>query len=149
MTNQPNLYWRDVVRRGFSQFRPTSADPEAEFLAYAEGLYQQEKDRKALLQASGEASSANLSLYIPAVALLTYGRLEAVEDLLRNLPADRHPARVLARSVDALIPLATNLDALSNPEATLTWINEHQSRLRWSPADGRFRLDDGAPAKPA
>lgn len=144
MTDRPDLYWRDVVRRGFSQFRPTSADPEADFLAYVEGLYRQEKGRNERLPARGEAQGANLSLYTLAVALLTYGRIEVVEDLLRNLPPDRHPARVLARSVDALIPLATNLNPLANPEATLAWINEHRPRLRWAPAEGHFRMDDGA-----
>ncbi|MCZ7640192.1 MAG: hypothetical protein M5U12_31555 [Verrucomicrobia bacterium] len=47
---------------------------------------------------------ARLSLFVASVALLTYGQLHVIPDILDNLPPVRHPARLLARSVSALLP---------------------------------------------
>jgi hypothetical protein len=147
MTVRPDLYWRDVVRRGFSRFRATSPDPEGDFLRYVDALYREEKERCGALPADApESARGNVALYTLAVALLTYGRLEVVEDLLRNIPPGRHPARVLARSVDALIPLRAGLDPLVDAEATLGFIDEHRARLAWCVDEGRFRLEDARPS---
>jgi hypothetical protein len=143
MTQPPNLYWRNVVRSGFTRFRATSQDLEGDFLRHVEQLYFQEKQKDRELPADApERKSVPLGLYVLAVALLTYGRLDVIKDLLGNLPPGRHPARSLARSVSTLIPLRAGLDPLKDPDATLDWINEHRSRLRWHEEEGRFYLDE-------
>jgi hypothetical protein len=90
--------------------------------------------------AESEMRTARLGIYLAAITLLTYGRLDVVADVLENIPAGRHPARVLARSVQDLLPLATELDVLARPGAALAWVRENEARLRWSEAAGRFEL---------
>jgi hypothetical protein len=138
---RPDLEWRDVVRRHFIYFSPTTSDPEADFLAYMERTYSEEKERvERLAPDAPERSWPNLGLLAMAVALLTYGRLDVIGDLLGNVPPEKHPARVLARSVDALIPLGPGIDARADPAAALAWIEQHRSRLSWSAHEGRFQL---------
>jgi len=141
MTERPNVYWRDVVRQGFSRFHATTADPDADFLLYIEDLYRAEKEREAA-RGTDTVAAPNLALYTLAVALLTYGRLDVIGDLLRNLPPERHPARSLASSISHLLPIDIHRQALSNPTAILQWIDDHRSRLLWSAQAGRFVLDD-------
>jgi hypothetical protein len=70
--------------------------------------------------------------------LLTYGRLDAVDDVLAHLPDGRHPARTLARSVSILVPLPPGLDPLQDAQATAAWIRAHRDELIWRSEDGRF-----------
>jgi hypothetical protein len=126
----PNLVWRGYVRSAFRQFRPVTDDPEAEFLRYVDDLHRSARERA--------RPAADLELYILSVALLTYGRLDAVEDVLAHLPDGRHPARTLARSVSTLVPLPPGLDPLHDAQATAAWVRAHRDELIWRPEDGRF-----------
>jgi hypothetical protein len=76
--------------------------------------------------------------------LLTYGRLDAVDDVLAHLPAERQSARVLARSVSVLLPLLPELDPLQDAQATAAWVRAHRDELIWRPEDGRFVLGDAS-----
>lgn len=130
MSERPDLVWRAVVCRGMTSFRPTGADPDAELLAFVE------EHARAEREAAGDGPS--VALFILAVARLTYGQLDAADEILANLPPPRHPARMLARSLSALLPLDPRLDPAEDPGAAVAWLAAHRARLRWSEADGRF-----------
>jgi hypothetical protein len=116
----PARQWRDTVRRGMSGV-PGDDDALLDFLE------------------RGYPAARGLERYVMAVALLTFGRLDTVEAILAEMPPAGHPARILARAVDALLP--TNENAIADPAATRAWLDVHRDRLRWSEPDGRFHLN--------
>ena len=141
MSERPNLYWRNIIRQGFYRV-PTGPDPESAFLNFVQRAYLEEKGRATALG----GNQPNLGLFTLAAALLTFGRLDVVGDLLGNLPPDRNPARILVRSVSALVPLPDGLAPLVDAPATAAWIEAHRQSLRWSEAEGRFAQGgQGAP----
>jgi hypothetical protein len=77
-------------------------------------------------------------IFLLAVALLTYGRLEVVADILENMPGERNPARHLARVVDDLLPLPQGMDAVARTGEVLAWVRAHGDELRWNEDAGRF-----------
>jgi len=140
---RPDLYWREVVRSGFSGFQPSgAASTDDEFRAHVEKLHEDERAHIRSLAgrdpADPELRAAGLGLYVLAVALLTWGRLDVVEDILTHVPGGRHPARILARSVNFLVPLDAGFDAVDRPLETLEWIRRHRDLLRWDPDRGMF-----------
>jgi hypothetical protein len=76
--------------------------------------------------------------FVVAVALLTYGHLEVVDEILALIPTGNHPARVLARSVDELLP--TGGDALRDTDAVRAWLENHRTELAWNETTGRFDM---------
>jgi hypothetical protein len=84
-------------------------------------------------------AATGLERYVLAVALLTYGRADVVDAILTEMPPVGHPARILARAVDALLP--TNASTVADPDGVRAWFVAHRDRLRWSEPDGRFHLD--------
>ena len=121
---KPSLYWRNVIRGGF--FRPPTDDQEFFDLC-----------------TKGHAEAKRgLDVYIMALALLTYGRLDVVDDVLENMPPDRHPAnRGLAGAVNQLIPaIPSTLRAGTSPQEVLAWIRANESHLRWDEDAGHFVL---------
>ncbi|MCW6005719.1 hypothetical protein K1W54_14195 [Micromonospora sp. CPCC 205371] len=118
--SSPAREWRDTVRRGMSH---VSGDDDA-LLGFLERSY---------------PAARGLERYVMAVALLTFGRLDTVEAILAEMPPVGHPARILARAIDALLP--TNANAIADPAATRAWLDAHRDRLRWNETDGRFHLD--------
>ena len=78
-----------------------------------------------------------------ALALLTYGHLDAVEDILNNIPSS--PKARIRSSVKALkvfLPLPDDLDPLSNSEGVRTWFSQHRELLQWDVGKGIFVLVD-------
>jgi hypothetical protein len=116
----PARQWRDTVRRGMSRF-PGDDDALLSFLE------------------RGYPAARGLERYVMAVALLTFGRLDTVEAILTEMPPVGHPARILARAVDALLP--TNGNTIADPAAARAWLDAHRDQLRWSEPDGRFHLN--------
>jgi hypothetical protein len=83
-------------------------------------------------------TAQGMARFVMAVALLTFGHVDVVDEILANLPPVGHPARILARSVDALLP--TNGDTLRDPDAVRAWFVEHRDRLSWNEQRGQFDL---------
>lgn len=120
---------------------------EHELLARWQSAY--DADKQALADTiergvSGrELSGARQNLFLSALALLTYGRLDAVGDVLENMPAPLHPAnRGLAPAVNDLIPAPITLRAGTAPDDLLGWVRAHEAQLRWDEDAGRFVLDE-------
>jgi hypothetical protein len=142
--HKPNLEWRRIVKASLRAYHPEPGrDPEEDFRVYIERSYQFEKGRLALLanRSSTDRACAERAVYRLAVALLTYGRLEMVEDIVKLLPGDRDPSRMLARSLHALLPLGADLDVYTTrAAAVLDWLAQNTRRLRWNETAGRFEL---------
>lgn len=114
----PALRWREIVRRAM----PRAPGDDNGFLAYVEGLR--------------PTAEPGLERYLLSVALLTYGRLDAADTVLDDLPPPGHPARVLSRAVDEMV--APGCDTPTDPAATRAWLTVHRAALRWNETEGRF-----------
>lgn len=115
----PARHWRDTVRRGMSQ-APSDDRALHEYLVRA------------------YPGTHGVERFIMAVALLAFGHAEVVDDILDGVPPAGHPARILARSVDWLLPM--HGDTLREPDAVRAWLDEHRARLVWNDSAGRFDL---------
>ncbi len=133
------MQWRGVLRA--AMYRAPADDHE--FLAFCIAAHADEKRSLAAMLARSapdrEISGTRLGVYIVSLALLTYGRLDVIGDVLENMPPPLHPAnRGLAYAVDRLFPLPTGLHAGSAPLDVLAWIRANESQLRWDEQAGRF-----------
>lgn len=115
----PAARWRAIVRDGMQR---VSGDDE-QFHGYLREHF---------------PAAAGLERFVLAVGLLSFGRLDVVDAILEDLPAVGHPARMLARSVDDIMPTGTNV--LADPVATRRWFIEHRELLAWDEENGRFKL---------
>jgi hypothetical protein len=115
----PAARWRAAVRRDL--FRVPHGD-EA-LLAYLESAY---------------PGSAAVERFVLAVGLLAFGRADVTPVILAELPDPDHPARILARAIDDLMPTGGN--AAADPAAARDWYEAHGERLRWDAREGRYRL---------
>jgi hypothetical protein len=120
--SNPARYWRAIVRDGM----PQVTGDDREFLGYL---------RKTLPESDG------LERFVLAVGLLTFGQLDAVDAVLADTPAVGHPARMLARAVDDLLPTGGNV--LADPAKVRQWVAEHRDALVWVEERGVFQLAGG------
>jgi hypothetical protein len=137
----PSAYWRGVIRGGM--WRAPADD--AALRAYCDEVYADEKQTLAATLARGgsprDIEAARVGVFVVALALLTYGRLDVVADVLDNLPPHPHPARRgLAGAIRALLPIPAHLAVLDAPREALAWIRANEARLRWDDDAGRFVL---------
>lgn len=139
MTDTPAIHWRGVLRA--AMYRAPADDHE--FLAFCMAAHADEKRLLAEMLARNasdrEISGARVAVYILSLALLTYGRIDVIGDVLENMPPPLHPAnRGLAFAVDRLFPLPTGMHAGSAPLDVLAWIRANESHMRWDELAGRF-----------
>ncbi|MFC0105154.1 hypothetical protein [Kibdelosporangium aridum] len=113
----PAQEWRATVRQGMSQ----APSGDEELHAYLVREF---------------PAASGIGRFVLAVGLLTFGHIEVVADIVAGMPPDRHPARILARAVDALIP--TGGDVLSDPRGVAAWVAEHAAELVWNEQTGLF-----------
>ncbi len=113
----PAEEWRRIIRSGM----PNAPRDDDELHRYLLAAY---------------TGSQGIERFVMAVARLTFGDLDVAEDVLTYLPEPGHPARVLARSLDALLP--TEATVLEDPAAARRWLAKHRDTLRWDPTSGRF-----------
>lgn len=79
-----------------------------------------------------------LERFVVAAALLTFGHLEAAADIIEELPAHPASARMLARVLNALLPM--DADPYQDPDGVRQWLAAHFDRLVWRDAAGRYEL---------
>lgn len=125
---------------------PTS-DEQLAFRTALEEVYTTAKDElhAALVEKDTEAKILHghqIALLILAVGLLTYGRLDVVDDILNGIPVAPRNIRMLAGSLKALLPMPENLSPFGNPEEVKHWVMSNESKLRWSEESGKFLLED-------
>lgn len=114
---------------------------DKELLASLERLWSEREN----YQANGHTQ---LTMFVAAVGLFAFGRLDVVFDILELWPAQppdkpRINARSAIRAVAELLPLPRHLDPMKvDDHASIRgWVSDHRSQLRWSEVDGRYRLN--------
>ena len=126
---------------------PRAPTDDQEFLAFCTRIYVDEKRTLEETLARGaperDIRGARLGVYVIALALLTYGRLDVIGDVLENMPPSSHSANGgLAAAVNQMIPVPAGLHAGTSPREVLAWIRANDSHLRWDEDAGRFVLDN-------
>jgi hypothetical protein len=139
-----------VFRRAAEQMlrryeAPQTADEQAKaesFREFLEFAYQEIKGR--LASPTEENSSENMklaaqgSLFRVAAGLLTYGRLDVVDDIVNYVPPPTAGMRRLAWVLNNLMPMPKELDPLEDIEAVRQWIETHREKLRWDEKAEKF-----------
>ncbi len=114
------------------EFGRTDAHVRLAFREFAEQAAAEELSRAA------NAPGRGTGLLLAGIILLTYGRLEAANWILENLPSRDNRLFALTRVLDSLLPLPPELLGRRDPAAVGHWIAQHQNALRWDDAAGRF-----------
>ncbi|NEO88521.1 MAG: hypothetical protein F6J87_30470 [Spirulina sp. SIO3F2] len=79
-------------------------------------------------QAKAEPNpSSSVAIFLLSIGLFAFGKLDAVEDILNNLPDSRHPARRGLGGCFRLLPLPY---ALKFGEIR-TWVKRKEKYLEW------------------
>jgi hypothetical protein len=135
----PASYWREIVLSGMRRLDPDDihGQLEAEYNRARSLLERLLADPNS---PPAEVEAARLEVFFLGVALLTFGHLDVVENVLSNIPAYQTPPRMLANSLAALIPFPGEANPMTNRAAAVDWFRRHQARLRWDEESGRFVL---------
>ena len=79
-------------------------------------------------------------IYLASVALLSFGRMEVVEDILPNAPPGEYPIRHYLSILRDLFPLPADLK--TPPQYAwadiVAWVLQNRELLGWSEEEGRF-----------
>lgn len=139
---KPSVFWRGVIRAWI----PRGPSDDRKLLEYCAQVYAEEKHFLEETLARGASDldirGARAAVYVIALALLTYGRLDVIGDVLENMLPYPHPTnRRLSQTVDALFPVTGGLHAGRSPREVLAWIRANESRLRWDEEVGQFVLE--------
>lgn len=142
---QAARFYRNMVRQICEMYAPIPAiDDNARFFRYLEQRYDNAKRRiQNLLDKHAEVSEIDLerhALFVFAAGLLTYGRVDVVDDILAHIPPSGHVRR-LAWTVSTLMPMPTELDPLDNLDDATAWIQENRTRLNWNVKEEKFTLN--------
>jgi hypothetical protein len=126
----PARYWHETMMPfGFLEHVPEGGDPDELLLRWMERGYEEAKVELARRLEEGatekELLSPRLGIYVSAIALLTYGRLDMVEAILTNNPG-RPPLAPLVNSVAAIVPIPRNLSVYRDQAEIIDWIKAHQ-----------------------
>lgn len=143
----PARYWRETVMpKDFLQFVPEGEDPDELFFDRMKRAYKESKEELARQLAVGatqiQLSGTRVSIYLSAIALLTYGYLDVVEDILISPPRPENPMHALLWSVVHIIPFPRDLKVSEDQADIIAWIKVHQQQLHWDELAGRFVLSE-------
>jgi hypothetical protein len=138
----PGQFYREAVRKICTQYcPPPDTDPDTEFRKYLERHYEEEKERFTNLVDQGVSESelavVRNGLFVLAVGLLAFGRLDVAEDVLSNIPSSGSVRR-LVLAFRAMMPLPENLDPIKEPEQFRAWLQANETTLRWNEQIGRY-----------
>jgi len=134
MNETPAIKWRRMIREGgMRAYQPAAgADVETDFRRFLE----RELDRS-LRELSTNTEAARVALFVLAVALLTYGRLDMVELILSNAPPPDTHLSAFSSALRELLPLPKEIDP-RHVQHVRDWLAEHRQTLRWNDDAGRF-----------
>jgi hypothetical protein len=129
--------YRDGVQTVTRAFQPSGdGNEDTEFYNFLDNLYVNEKSREETI-AEDARKEANLAVFVSAVGLFAYGRLDVVEDILNNIPSPRNLRR-LAWVLNALLPMPRSLDPLTDIEAVRSWVTANRDELLWDRNEEKF-----------
>ena len=107
-----------------------------------------EKQKSRILQAITEGKSEdviashNLFLFIMAVGLFAFGRLDVYQDILNNIPHDLVRWKGLSYVITRLLTTPTYLDPLENSTEIAKWIKAKESKLKWDESLEKYILEE-------
>ncbi|MGB3760951.1 MAG: hypothetical protein WBA07_32030 [Rivularia sp. (in: cyanobacteria)] len=109
-----------------------------------------EKENSRLLQLIAEKESEhlrtsysyNLFLFIMAVGLFTFGRLDVYQDILDNIPHRLVRWKGLSYVITRLLPTPAHLDPLQNPAEIAEWIKAKEPKLKWDESLEKYILEE-------
>jgi hypothetical protein len=135
----PARFWRDTLAAYYLRTNtpPPGTHPDDHFCALVDTTF---TDARRGLQSRNPKirAAASVAIYVSGLALLTYGRLDVLPDVLAHVPPETSPLRALVSSVSSLLPLPQWLSPRTDPSAVAAWVEAHAEDLCWSEEDGRF-----------
>jgi hypothetical protein len=140
----PAKHWRSMMMQiAYMGDRPNNMSEDDYFLEKSEQEHNashQELER--ILAEGGDPTGRGVrnGIYLSAIALLTYGRIDVVGDILNNLPPQFTNMYQLHRVVDALIPVPSSLRTIQDKDAVMTWVRDNIDNLKWNDEKGKFIL---------
>lgn len=142
----PAQRYRKIARENILVYRTPPNEPwEPHFRSYLEKEWRQESLNLCQLEATNGSrhaiANARISLFIYAVGLATYGRLDVIPFMLRNIPTFGKMSR-LAWLVWELLPLPEKLRNARDWEMVAKWVEEHCDELQWDQDAEKFRLKE-------
>jgi hypothetical protein len=143
---QPGDFYRDIVRELCinSNTQNSNLDSDTEFYHYLERCYN--ADKKALDDAGikkgspKSVSGITNGLFVFAVGLFTFGRLDVAEDIVHRAPKTG-ALRRLELVLDVLLPLPNNLEPMYDPAGFQRWLAKHRNNLRWNSKSGLYEQE--------
>ncbi len=146
----PSIKWRDRILEGvyfpkrFFPELPEGPERYTRLLRDCESWYRkaQSISPTATQSISPDSESIRAIGFVAAIALLTYGRIDVLDDALDLLPTKAGGVQVLAEALKTLLPLPRELDARINRDAVRDWICHHKQQLVWVEEDGVYILAD-------
>ncbi|OUL29672.1 hypothetical protein BV378_05740 [Nostoc sp. RF31YmG] len=141
--------FREILRsRISSKINEASTDSEADIalLECLESDYEAAKSKLSRLLAEGASESlvkgTRITLFIISVGLFAFGRLDAAEDILENIPGGLSPVNHLSGVLNRLLPLPPGFSSRQNPTAIKEWLKIKRSQLKWNSELERYNLEN-------
>jgi hypothetical protein len=138
MSDTPALKWRRMIRDGgMRTYRPTpDAELEIDFCHFVE----KELEKAQVGLAGTPSDAARVSIFVLAIALLTYGRLDMADLIIANAPPPRSHLAGLLSALRDLLPLPANID-VRDGAAVRCWLQSQRDDLVWNEHAGRFETN--------
>lgn len=147
--SNPAKYWRKVICQDWEPLHspPAGVDPDEYYRTFMNDIYTKEQHRReehiAHSAPGADMKGENTVFFVFGLGLLTYGRLDVVEDIINNIP--RNPSaqnvRSLIAALKAIVPIPAELDPRNDPEAVKKWFGKNRAKLKWNEKNGMFVFD--------
>lgn len=132
--------------RGFRELPLKFSGTDDDLYKRYESEYEKQKSR--VLQAITEGKSEdiiasyNLFLFIMAVGLFSFGRLDVYQDILDNIPHTLVRWKGFSYVITRLLPTPPDLDPLENPDEIAEWIKAKYSKLKWDESLEKYIIEE-------
>lgn len=137
------IQYRAMLRGAMRQFvPPPDTDTEDAFRDFLDAAYRDGVHQFTERQAEADASG-DLGVLLPAIGLLTYGRLDVVPNILRHSQVPSH-ARAFLALLRTMLPWPEGMDPIGERDAALQWLQAHRAQLRFDAESGSFTLEKPA-----
>lgn len=143
-TLSPAQRYRKYVREFFMLYVPPPHEPyDAHFHLYLQQMWRQMSQQLVTNGHPNAAASTRVGRYVIAVGLVTYGQLEFIPFMLRNIPIVGKMSR-LAWVAFELLPLPEEVRSARDWEIVAKWVEEHVDQLEWDTEGEKFRRKERA-----
>lgn len=138
----PAKFYRATIRSLCLLFVPLQNEAwKPYFRSYLEENWQKESENLGRLEANNGSSQTivetRISLFIFAVGLVTYGRLDVIRFMLRHIPQVGKLSRMTKVVLDVL-PLPERVVTQRDWEVVANWVEEHYDELEWEAETEKF-----------